>query len=269
MIKYYGGKKCLGKIIENYLPLTQCETFVDLFVGGGSITDCLCTKFAKTVINDKDENLINFYRCIKNYPFNETLAFFEEQRQKVSFEEIKDFRKRLNSGVILSNLEKAFYYYTCVYCGYGGKPYATPTTDKFNQYKRRNIKKDLTLCKNTLSLCDIYCEDYREIIYTQAFYYADPPYAKVGDNKYYGSNGKNHKEFNHLEFNEFIKDIAKDNCVMISYEDSEFIRDLYKGWNIIPLPKNTINYNPGKKQSETIKTNEVLILSYSPSIILI
>lgn len=40
MIKYYGGKKWLSKQIENYLPKNyEFDKFIDLFVGGGSISD--------------------------------------------------------------------------------------------------------------------------------------------------------------------------------------------------------------------------------------
>ena len=55
---------------------------------------------------------------------------------------------------------------------------------------------------------------------------------------------------------------SMNNKIMISYEDSETIRELYKDWNIVEIDKNTINYNPRTKKSDTIKTNELLIMNY-------
>lgn len=263
MIKYYGGKKWLAKIIENFLPCCDCETFVDLFVGGGSISDVLSLRFPNTVINDKDRNLINFYSCVKNIPIDKMVFYFETRRDCTTFDDVRTFRYRLDSDLHLPDLERAFLYYSCVYCGYGGKPYASPTSDKYNQYKKRNIKKDLAFCKSTLSRCDVKCEDYHNVMLQNAIYYCDPPYAKVGDNTYYGNKGNAHKEFDHLDFFNYISEISKNNFVMISYEDSEYIRNLYRGWNIVELPKKTVNYNPGKDKSETLTTNELLILNYA------
>lgn len=261
VIKYYGGKKWLSKFIKKYLPNCKKEFFVDLFVGGGSISDCLCQEFTTTIINDKDNNLMNFYRCVKEYNIDDLVRFFEEQREKTDFDNVKEFRKRLENDN-LTNLERAFLYYSCVYCGYGGKPYASPTRDKFNQYKKRNIHKDLSLCKKTLSYCELHCEDYHNIKADNAFWYCDPPYAKVGDNTYYGIKGKSHREFSHYDFFKYITEISRNNFVMISYEDSEFIRNLYQGWNFIEIPKKTVNFNPNNKRNETLKTNELLITNY-------
>lgn len=262
MIKYYGGKKWLSKIIKKYIPNKKVDYFVDLFVGGGSISDCLCGDYDNIIINDKDENLINLYSYIKNNSLEESVKYFEQERENVSFEDVKTFRKRLFEDKSLTSEEKAFLYYSCVYCGYSGKPYASPTRDKYNQYKRRDIKKDLTLCKNTLSKCNIKCCDYNEIKLKNAFYYCDPPYAKVGDNTYYGNKGELHKGFDHNEFFEYVTELAKDNYIMISYEDSGYIRELYKDWNIIELNKKTVNWNPSKKVNETLKTDELMILNY-------
>lgn len=264
MIKYYGGKKWLGKIIKNFLPKCECETFVDLFVGGGSISDALSDTFPHIVINDKDANLINFYSCVKNVSIDEITSYFETMRESTTFDDVRTFRYKLESDFHFPNLERAFLYYSCVYCGYGGKPYASPTQDKYNNYKKRDIRKDLTFCKSTLSRCEVRCEDYHDVKLQNAVYYCDPPYAKVGDNTYYGSKGKAHKEFDHIDFYNYILEISKSNFVMISYEDSEYIRNLYRGWYIVEIPKKTVNYNPGKDKSETLTTNELLILNYIP-----
>lgn len=202
---------------------------------------------------------MNFYYLAKN----DVSTLFEiiiDNRQDVTFEEVKRFRYELDTEQ--NEYIRAFKYYTCIYCGYGGKPYASPTQDKFNQYKRRDVWKDLKLCRDTLFNCELFSKDYKEIKLNNWLYYCDPPYCKVGDNTYYGLKGKTHKDFNHISFFEYITEISKNNKVIISYEDSEIIRNLYKDWNIVSLNKKTVNFNPNNKNNETLQTNELLIMNY-------
>lgn len=261
MIKYFGGKSKLIKYFIPYLP-TNINKIIEPFVGGGSCT----LEFSKLypniekVINDIDYNLITFYKIVENSDLNELSKWFEIQRNSLTLDKVKEFRNILKTNNI-SQIERAFIYYTCDYCGYGGQAYATPTQDKFNQYKSRNIYKDLQRCKNTLRNCKIYNQDYTNINFENSFYYCDPPYYKVA-RPYYGYNGINHKGFNHEEFNKWITKIGENNKVMISYDDSDHIRELYKNWNIIEIPKNTIAYSPKNKNSVTVITNELLILNY-------
>ena len=67
MIKYYGGKTWLPKYLEKNLPKdNNIETFIDLFVGGGSVSDFLSTKYKNGICNDLDSNLMNFYWVAHN-----------------------------------------------------------------------------------------------------------------------------------------------------------------------------------------------------------
>lgn len=264
MIKYYGGKTRLLKYIKNYLPKGEIH-IVDLFCGGGSCTELFQSVYgnkADYVLNDIDTNLINFYTTIQNSNIHELSNAFCAMRNNYTFENIKVFRNHLQNRIFQDNIEWAFFYYTCVYCGYGGKPYATPTMDKYNQYMNRDIYLDLVRCKKCLSKSTILNQSYQNIIYDDVFYYCDPPYCKVGANEYYGQSGENHKNFNHTDFYNYITKIAKTNRVLISYEDSEYIRDLYRDWTIVPIIKHTVNYNPGTKKSETLQTNEILVMNY-------
>lgn len=261
MIKYYGGKIWLSKTIENYLPKNgNINCFVDLFVGGGSISDTLCNVYEKCIVNDMDENLINLYRVVKEGDMEKIIEIFEKLREETLFEDVRKLKQSLDCET--NKIFRAFNYYTCVYCGYGGKPYASPTRDKYNQYKRRNIRKDIEFIYKTISKCEIYSKDYSDIIYNNCLYYCDPPYNKVGDNTYYGLKGKTHKDFDHLKFYNYIKEISKNNYTIISYEDSRPIRELYKDFNIISISKKTVNFNPNSKNNETLQTNELLIMNY-------
>ena len=257
MIKYYGGKIWLGKQIENYLPKEDLKGFCDVFVGGGSISDILSKHYKYNLINDKDANLINFYNVAKERN-GELIEYILENRNKYSMLDIKNFKNELEND---EPLLRAFKYYSMIYSCFGGKPYDVPTKDKYNNYIKRNVEKDLLLCKSTLSNCSILNKDYKELIYSDILYYCDPPYYKVSSNTYYGKNGKNHKDFDHGEFAEWIKDRSKNNKIIISYEDSDYIRSLYKDFNIKEISKKTTTFSKNEN-NRTIDTPELLIMNY-------
>ena len=64
------------------------------------------------------------------------------------------------------------------------------------------------------------------------FIYLDPPYYSNKEKGLYGGKGKLHKNFNHESLYEFVKYYGQDNKIMISYDDCEYIRNLYKDYYI-------------------------------------
>ena len=50
--------------------------------------------------------------------------------------------------------------------------------------------------------------------------------------KVYMVKGKLHKEFDHIKLFEWVKKHSSSNKIMISYDDSPYIRELYKDYNI-------------------------------------
>lgn len=81
----------------------------------------------------------------------------------------------------------------------------------------------------------ITCLDYSELLREpgeNVFIFLDPPYYTATKSALYGKNGELHKGFDHERFAEEVK-----NCEhkwMITYDNCEYIRDLYKDYNIIP-----------------------------------
>lgn len=264
MIKYYGGKTWLPKYLEQILPKDKnIRGFVDLFVGGGSVSDYLSTKYKYGLCNDLDSNLINFYTVVKENR-EELEKYILNHRQDLEFEEVKNFRYSFDSES--NKFIKAYKYYVCVYNGFSGKVYDTPTKSNLEAFKKRNIAKDFDLIEKTLNSCKLSNKDYHELIYKDCLYYCDPPYWKVGKNRnrhnYYGLKGENHKDFDHYDFYNFITQISENNYVIISYEDSEEVRDLYKDWNIIKIDKKSTNINTNTLKGMSKDTPELLIMNY-------
>ena len=74
-------------------------------------------------------------------------------------------------------------------------------------------------------------DDVRENI-DGFFIYLDPPYFGNKKTGLYGEKGELHKGFNHLELLEWVNKHRDNNLIMISYDDSPYIRELYKDYNI-------------------------------------
>ncbi len=82
-LKWAGGKTQLIESIEKALPkeITKKKfTYIEPFIGSGAILFWMLGKFSnleKAVINDINEDLINTYKAIANYP-NELIAILNE-----------------------------------------------------------------------------------------------------------------------------------------------------------------------------------------------
>ena len=86
----------------------------------------------------------------------------------------------------------------------------------------------------------------------------DPPYYTAEKSHLYGKNGNMHKGFDHERF--------ADACIkckhkwLITYDDSEYIRGLFKDFSITPIQFAYGMTNVGKKAS--LKGNEIIIKNY-------
>ncbi len=77
--------------------------------------------------------------------------------------------------------------------------------------------------------------DYEKLVNQEGenvFIFLDPPYYSATKSALYGKNGNMHKSFDHVKFAETMK-----NCThkwLITYDDSEYIRNLFSFANIMP-----------------------------------
>ncbi|MFA7626359.1 MAG: DNA adenine methylase [Candidatus Kapaibacterium sp.] len=103
--------------------------------------------------------------------------------------------------------------------------------------------------------------DYGELVKADGenvFIFLDPPYYSASKSALYGKNGNLHKTFDHIKFAETMR-----NCKhkwLITYDDSDYIRELFSFANIIPwnLTYGMRNVSPGSDQ----KGEELFISNY-------
>ena len=259
MIPYYGGKTWLKKHIKSITEnVVDVNGFIDVFVGGGSITDSLVDVYEHGIINDIDINLINLYETIKNSS-SEFIEFTKMHKNELGLDEIKKFKYQVGQLDEFNQVERAFKYYVMARTSYSGKTYACPTNWKLDKFKKMNVEQDIVKIKSTLDKVDILNKNYSELNFSNTLCYCDPPYCVVYE-PYYGLHGKNHKNFNHDEFHEWICNISKNNKVIISYDNSESIKNLYCDWNITEVNKKTTHINKGENISSSIK--ELIITNF-------
>jgi DNA adenine methylase len=82
--------------------------------------------------------------------------------------------------------------------------------------------------------------------------FLDPPYYLGKKSKLYGNNGDLHENFDHQRLYECVK--TKNNWLM-TYNDCDYIRDLYKDFKIIKVNW-TYGMNTSKKSSEIVIINK-------------
>ena len=87
IIKWSGGKKDEIKMFQDYIP--EYDTYIEPFIGGGGLYFHLAPK--KAVIADIHDDLIAFYKCIKDGKSPEIYEFMKENpNEQKTYYRIRD-----------------------------------------------------------------------------------------------------------------------------------------------------------------------------------
>lgn len=257
--KWVGGKSRFRKQIISNIPEHSC--YLELFAGGAWVL------FGKEpsdveVINDIDQDLINFFRVIKKKP-EEFIAAFEWEL--VSRAEFKRLAKLDPKS--LNEIERAHRFYYLIMAGWGGElnypRFATSITDGGHgnrligalKFLRERIEPVYDRLKKVLIENLSWEECFERYDREQTFMYIDPPYP---DNKCnYAHNMRSWDE--HVILAEKLKN-SKCKWALSSYDNDE-IRKLYYGYNILSLQAYS-GMRVKKDDTKRIMNVEVLITNY-------
>ena len=247
-IGWVGGKNRLKKHIIPLIP-EDTERYIEVFGGAGWVS------FGKEqhpkqmeVFNDIDGNLINLYRQIK-YNCNDLQREVDWLQSRDLFNE---YRQQIESNIKLTDLQRAARYLYIIKCSFGSTKTSFATApkglsgiiDKLPDYQKR------------LSKVIIEHRDFEQLIKTydrpKALFYLDPPY--VDTEKYYTA--FDFKTSDHERLNAVLKAIK--GRFILSYNDCEFVRELYKDFNIININRANLLSSDTKNRGnfkEVIITN--------------
>ncbi len=233
-LRYPGGKSRTVTLISSLIP--DFTEFREPFVGGGSVFIYLRQKYPKKQfwINDLYFPLYTFWSiCQKDL---ESLIK-QIWIWKTQFNRGKDLYKFLNENIAGFNsiqIASAFFVYnritfsgTTESGGFSEQAFQKRFTD--SSIKRLEnlsfILKDVRI--TNLDFEKVINENGKDV-----FLFLDPPYFSSANSALYGKNGNMHKNFDHQRLAKTLK-----NCKhkwLITYDDSEYIRELYKFAHIIP-----------------------------------
>lgn len=232
-----GGKSRIAKKLISLFPKSY-KTFVDLFVGAGSVF-YNSPKVEKEVINDLDTDVYKVHKLLKTKS-----QWVNNNIERKITENYFDSRKKKKDA--LSTLEKfrsSFFSF-----GLSKNPQRIGTTisTDFSKYGER--LKD-TIILNT---------DFRKVINLydskDTFFYLDPPYSETLGTRYY----KHHNILKPQEIYDSLENIK--GKFMLSYNDTKENRDLFKKYNIKTITTKYIIPTKGTDNKKTVK--ELIITNY-------
>jgi DNA adenine methylase len=254
-LRYPGGKtracKLLDKVTQEHFNLDDYNSIISPFFGGGSFEFFLQNKYNKElIVNDKFTPLYNFWHQVKN----NKLKLCDElyKINNVSKDDFINYRNIIMTREDI--LEQAKLYFIINRCSFSGatlsggyssesskKRFTKSSIDRINKLQLNNMN---IYNLDMLDFISMYCKD-------NTFMFLDPPYYLKSKSKLYGLNGDMHELFNHVELFNMIKN--KKNWLM-TYNNCEYIKEMYKGFIIIET-----NWSYG--MNSTKKSSEIIIIS--------
>ena len=271
-IKWVGGKRGL---LEQILPLfpKKFNNYYEPFVGGGAVFFELFSrgvlKNKKVILADINSELVNTYNVIKNNPF-ELITKLEEYKEQHSKEfyyqtRVLDRKEDYNK---LSNLERATRFIYLNKTCFNGL-YRVNKKGYFNtpigSYKNPNIAdRDVILsASEALQNVIIKHQSFKEVLKEAKkddLVYFDPPYYPLNDTSNFTSYDSNcfleDEQFELFEVFDKLSDRGVK--VVQSNSDTEFIKDLYKNYDIKIVNANRFINSKSNRRG---KITEVLIRS--------
>lgn len=234
-LRYPGGKSRAVNLISKLLP--EFDEFREPFVGGGSVFIYAKQRFPnkKYWVNDLYFELYKFWEMSQK-DVNTLIDKIYEWRNK--FPVGKELHQFLNQNLSTFNdIERAaafFIYNRITFSGtsLSGGFSEGAFSGRFTESSIQRLNEFAQVINGSTKITNL---DYKDVVNEEGnnvFIFLDPPYYSATKSALYGKNGNLHKAFDHEKFADTMK-----NCKhkwLITYDDCEYIRDLFSFANIIP-----------------------------------
>ncbi len=231
-IAWVGGKKILRKEIVKRFPSNYAEyKYVEVFGGAGWVLFYKdISKFE--VYNDINGELVNLFRCVKYHPeaLEKELEFILNSREVFNRFKTCNFEH-------MTDIQRAARYLYLIRASYSAKmgSFGVKSRDILNIEVLNNVHKRLsgTVIENK-SFPDIIKYFNKEDV----LLYLDPPYHNT---EYFYDTGKfDFNEEKHILLRDMLEEFK--GKFILSYNDDEFVKDLYKDFKIdvVSRPNNLL-----------------------------
>lgn len=285
-ISWVGGKKALRKLIYTMFPI-RFDRYIEVFGGGGWVLFGKPPNLKRKleVYNDYNSNLANLFYCVKNRTcaflvelgflpvnsrdeFSMIRAFLEKKEPDTAFlrEELvlaeknlsppdyEEIRAILLENAQMTDVKRAAAFFKLIRYSYG----SGCTSFGCQPFDVRKCFDAIWQASRRLSETVIENKDFEALIRQydreSAFFYCDPPY--------YETEGHYEVVFrkeDHMRLRDALK--ACRGKWMVSYNDCDFIRELYDGYYITAVTR--LN-NLAQRYEGGCEFPEVIITNYDP-----
>ena len=285
-IAWVGGKKALRKLIYTMFPV-QFDRYIEVFGGGGWVLFGKPPNLKRKleVYNDYNSNLANLFYCVKNRTcafllelgflpinsrdeFSMIRTFLEKQEPDTTFlqEELtlaeqnlsppdyEEIRAILLENAQMTDVKRAAAFFKLIRYSYG----SGCTSFGCQPFDVRKCFDAIWQASHRISETVIENKDFEALIRQydrdNAFFYCDPPY--------YETEGHYEVVFrkeDHMRLRDTLK--ACRGKWMVSYNDCDFIRELYDGYYITAVTR--LN-NLAQRYEGGCEFPEVIITNYDP-----
>lgn len=263
-LKWAGGKGQLLERLKTFIP-TKFHDYFEPFLGGGAMFFFLINQNRiqnKAYLTDTNADLINVYNCLQTNP--KVLVSKLLNQRKNYLKDPSTYYYALRRMKYYDKFDRASQFVTLNKTCYNGL-YRVNRAGMFNvpigKYKKPQIFDPINLKSvgEALNLFDvkIECTSYSNILQKASendFVYLDPPFSptsRTSNFTTYTAGGFDTVDQRNLA--RTFKLLNDRKCkVVLSNSDTEFIRELYDGFEITTLPtRRSINCNSGGRSGGT------------------
>ena len=262
--KWVGGKSRLRKFIIPIIPPHTC--YVEPF-GGAAWVLFGKERSPVEVLNDIDQELITFFRVVRDQPGELIAAFEWELASRAEFNRLAE----LDTST-LDDVQRAHRFYYLIMAGWGGEAayprFQTSIRDGGHGNRLigalKTLRQRLEPIHSRLQTVIIENLDWRDCIgrydNPDTVMYLDPPYLRNGAN--YKFNMRGEKE--HQALAEQLKD-SRSRWILSSYDTTD-IREMFEGYAITPVRSSSGMLTSKKEQQAGRKrtmNQEILITNFT------
>ncbi len=244
----------MRELIVTLFPLYY-ERYIEVFGGGGWVLFHKPPGNDFEVYNDFNSLLTNLYRCVREKPreLMETLRFVLNSRE--DFDLVKNTLARDSPA---SDVQRAAWFYQLIrfsyasgLTSYGSQPHDIRSNFPLIEQAHRRLARVVVENKDCVQLI-------RQYDRPVSFFYCDPPYFETeGYYKNVGEDGFRRKD--HVRLRDALLGI--EGKFLLSYNDCEFIRELYDAPGIQIEAFTRIN-NIKQRYDNGAQFPEILIANY-------
>ncbi len=221
-LRYPGGKTRAVTFIHQLFPLGLTH-LLSPFFGGGSIELFAASKGTIVKGYDVFTPLVEFWQCLTE----NASALANEVEKYLPLKKERFYELQHSQTSFTTRLERAAVYYVLNRASFSGATLSGGMSPQHPRFTYSSIERIRNHYNPNIKVNKA---DFKESLEQHAvtFAYLDPPY--LIKSSLYGRKGNAHKDFDHEGLARILKE--RDNW-LLSYNDCEEIRGLYKGYHTI------------------------------------